>query len=79
MLSLLKVYKFLLTWINDLVNDFLQKDCDLPQNHLLSVRVSSQLHKGCPPNCQDIITWLPATIATRIMSYLDPGESFMWE
>lgn len=56
---------------NTLINKLL-KDCDLPQNHLLSVRVSSQLHKGCPPNCQDIITWLPATIATRIMSYLDP-------
>ncbi|KAK3590727.1 hypothetical protein CHS0354_030961 [Potamilus streckersoni] len=46
--------------------------CDLPQLHLLSVKMEANLHNGCPPNCQDIITWLPSNIATKIMSYLDP-------
>ncbi|KAK3103366.1 hypothetical protein FSP39_018765 [Pinctada imbricata] len=50
----------------------LLKDCDLPQLHLLSVKMEPNLHRGCPPNCQDIITWLPSNIATKIMSYLDP-------
>ncbi|XP_041350538.1 F-box/WD repeat-containing protein 11-like [Gigantopelta aegis] len=46
--------------------------CDLPQIHLLSVKMEANLHRGCPPNCQDIVTWLPATLAAKIMDYLDP-------
>lgn len=46
--------------------------CELPQLHLLSVKMAANLHHGCPPNCQDIITWLPTNQATRILSYLDP-------
>ncbi|XP_067682984.1 F-box/WD repeat-containing protein 7-like [Haliotis asinina] len=46
--------------------------CDLPQIHLLSVKMEANLHRGCPPNCQDIITWLPSYLAAKIMSYLDP-------
>ena len=52
-----------------------QNGCDLPQIHLLSVKMQANLHHGCPPNCQDLITWLPANQAARIMAYLDPGNS----
>ncbi|XP_064604674.1 F-box/WD repeat-containing protein 7-like [Liolophura sinensis] len=47
-------------------------DCSLPQFHLLSVKMEANLHRGCPPNCQDIITWLPDNLATKVFSYLDP-------
>ena len=53
-----------------------QNVCDLPQIHLLSVKMQANLHHGCPPNCQDLLTWLPANQAARIMSYLDPGNVF---
>ncbi|GFR72909.1 F-box/WD repeat-containing protein 7-like [Elysia marginata] len=46
--------------------------CELPQLHLLSVLMSKELHHGCPSNCEDLITWLPADLATKVMSYLDP-------
>lgn len=46
--------------------------CDLPQLHLLSVRMEANLHRGCPPNCQDFLTWLPTPLAAKIMTYLDP-------
>ncbi|XP_076448455.1 uncharacterized protein LOC143285119 [Babylonia areolata] len=46
--------------------------CDLPQLHLLSVRMETNLHRGCPPNCQDFLTWLPTPLAAKIMTYLDP-------
>ncbi|RUS70730.1 hypothetical protein EGW08_021508 [Elysia chlorotica] len=46
--------------------------CELPQLHLLSVLMSKELHHGCPSNCEDIITWLPSDLATKVMSYLDP-------
>ncbi|CAG2220949.1 FBXW7 [Mytilus edulis] len=46
--------------------------CDLPQMHLLSVRMAPNLHRGCPSNCQDILTWLPTSLAHKIMSYFDP-------
>ncbi|XP_045164454.1 uncharacterized protein LOC123528643 [Mercenaria mercenaria] len=46
--------------------------CELPQLHLLSVKMEANLHHGCPPNCQDLITWLPTNQATRILSYMDP-------
>jgi hypothetical protein len=51
----------------------LQSVCDLPQLHLLSVRMEANLHRGCPPNCQDFLTWLPTPLAAKIMTYLDPG------
>lgn len=50
----------------------LLKGCELPQLHLLSVKMEANLHRGCPPNCQDILTWLPTNLATKIMSFLDP-------
>nr|KAG5702230.1 hypothetical protein BaRGS_030585 [Batillaria attramentaria] len=46
--------------------------CDLPQLHLLSVKMEANLHRGCPPNCQDFLTWLPTPLAAKIMTYLDP-------
>ncbi|XP_052781727.1 uncharacterized protein LOC128218185 [Mya arenaria] len=46
--------------------------CELPQLHLLSVKMEANLHHGCPPNCQDLLTWLPTNQATKILSYLDP-------
>ncbi|XP_021371691.1 beta-TrCP-like [Mizuhopecten yessoensis] len=69
----------ILRWFNDcsdsqknMVLKGMLRDCDLPQLHLLSVKMGPNLHRGCPPNCQDIITWLPADIASKIMSFLDP-------
>lgn len=69
----------LLKWFsdfNDEQKNLVLKDilniCDLPQIHLLSVKMQANLHHGCPPNCQDLLTWLPANQAARIMSYLDP-------
>ncbi|XP_064633265.1 uncharacterized protein LOC135491374 [Lineus longissimus] len=47
-------------------------DCELPQIHLLSIKMEPRLHEGCPPNCQDLISWMPITIALYILSYLDP-------
>ncbi|KAH9500582.1 hypothetical protein Btru_076975 [Bulinus truncatus] len=46
--------------------------CEPPQLHLLSVHMSKELHQGCPSNCEDIITWLPQNLATKVISYLDP-------
>lgn len=57
-------------WLSTLI---FQTDCELPQLHLLSVKMEANLHHGCPPNCQDLITWLPTNQATHILSYLDPG------
>lgn len=69
----------LLKWFSDfndeqknLVLKEILNGCDLPQIHLLSVKMQANLHHGCPPNCQDLITWLPANQAARIMAYLDP-------
>ncbi|KAK6176507.1 hypothetical protein SNE40_014777 [Patella caerulea] len=56
----------------NLVLKGLLSGCDLPQIHLLSVKMEENFHLGCPPNCQDIITWLPSNIASKIMSSLDP-------
>ncbi|KAL5014674.1 hypothetical protein ScPMuIL_008944 [Solemya velum] len=56
---------------NIMLKEFLEC-CHLPQIHLLSVQMQSRLHRGCPPNCQDILTWLPSNISRKIMSYLDP-------
>ncbi|KAL4226147.1 hypothetical protein ACF0H5_014134 [Mactra antiquata] len=71
--------KTMVQWFSDfndeqrnLVLKELLMGCELPQLHLLSVKMESNLHDGCPPNCQDLITWLPTNQATRILSYLDP-------
>lgn len=67
------------TWFsefNDEQKNLLLKDilneCGLPQIHLLSLKIEPRLHEGCPPNCQDIITWVPTSIALYIFSFLDP-------
>ena len=41
--------------------------------HFLSLQMEPILHNGCPHNCEDLISWLPFDIATRVLSYLDPG------
>ncbi|CAB4014905.1 F-box WD repeat-containing 7, partial [Paramuricea clavata] len=46
--------------------------CELPQMHLLSVAMENNLHKTCPPNCQDMLVWLPYTVTLKILTYLDP-------
>jgi len=50
----------------------LMKHCGTPQNHFLSVVMEPKLHKYCPPNCRDILSWLPASISHYILSFLDP-------
>ncbi|KAH3820748.1 F-box/WD repeat-containing protein 7-like [Dreissena polymorpha] len=71
--------KIMLEWFSDFNDE--QKNltlkellvgCELPQLHLLSVKMEANLHHGCPPNCQDLLTWLPTNQATKILSYLDP-------
>ncbi|KAB7504433.1 F-box/WD repeat-containing protein 7, partial [Armadillidium nasatum] len=42
------------------------------QVHLLSVAIGHRLHEGCPPNCQDPISYIPAHLALIVFSYLDP-------
>ncbi|XP_043193054.1 F-box/WD repeat-containing protein 7-like [Amphibalanus amphitrite] len=46
--------------------------CGPAQNHLLSVRLQNSLHERCPPNCQDLLSWLPAHVVSKVLSYLDP-------
>ncbi|XP_062522205.1 uncharacterized protein LOC134196990 isoform X2 [Corticium candelabrum] len=46
--------------------------CDCAQLHLLSVEMEDNLHKTCPHNCQDLLSWLPPAISFRILSLLDP-------
>ena len=41
--------------------------------HFLSLQMEPILHNGCPHNCEDLLSWLPVDIATRVLSYLDPG------
>lgn len=53
-----------------------QNRCDLPQMHLLSVAMENNLHKTCPPNCQDMLVWLPYTVTLKILMYLDPGKVY---
>ena len=56
-------------------NIFFSKNrCELPQMHLLSVAMENNLHKTCPPNCQDMLVWLPYTVTLKILMYLDPGK-----
>ncbi|CAH1785081.1 unnamed protein product [Owenia fusiformis] len=56
----------------NLILSALLEHCELPQVHLLSLKMESCLHDGCPPNCSDIITWLPQQLSTKIMGMLDP-------
>ncbi|XP_067932507.1 F-box/WD repeat-containing protein 7-like isoform X1 [Watersipora subatra] len=56
---------------NLMLNDLLEM-CNLPQMHLLSIRLEGNLHLKCPPNCMDWMSWLPQPIASKIFSYLDP-------
>ena len=41
--------------------------------HMLSVAMEPILHKSCPPNCQDMLAWLPYHVALRVLSFLDSG------
>ncbi|XP_070558029.1 F-box/WD repeat-containing protein 7-like [Ptychodera flava] len=50
----------------------LLSQCQLPQMHLLSVAMETQLHKSCPHNCQDLLSWLPTQLSFYILSFLDP-------
>ncbi|PIK50413.1 putative F-box/WD repeat-containing protein 7 [Apostichopus japonicus] len=50
----------------------LLEQCDLPQMHMLSVTMEPILHKHCPHNCQDLLSWLPKRLSHLILSYLDP-------
>lgn len=56
---------------NLLLKEFVKR-CGTPQNHYLSVAVGSRMHKGCPPNCCDILSWLPSTLSQYILEFLDP-------
>eukprot|EP00057_Strongylocentrotus_purpuratus_P020229 XP_011674703.1 PREDICTED: F-box/WD repeat-containing protein 7 [Strongylocentrotus purpuratus] len=50
----------------------LVEECDLPQMHMLSVTMEPILHEHCPHNCQDLLSWLPNQLSTKILNYLDP-------
>ncbi|XP_028398029.1 uncharacterized protein LOC114521707 [Dendronephthya gigantea] len=71
--------ELMLTWFkefNDEQRNIILKKilnrCELPQMHLLSVAMENNLHKTCPPNCQDMLVWLPYTVTLKILMYLDP-------
>lgn len=49
----------------------LLEECELPQMHMLSVAMEPILHKTCPPNCQDMLAWLPLNVSSYILSFLD--------
>ena len=42
--------------------------------HMLSIAMEPVLHKSCPPNCQDMLAWLPHHVALHILSFLDLGK-----
>eukprot|EP00042_Codosiga_hollandica_P017337 m.47280 g.47280 ORF g.47280 m.47280 type:complete len:665 (+) comp47531_c0_seq3:54-2048(+) len=45
---------------------------NVPQTHLLSCQLQQVgLHHGCPPNCQDLVHWLPRELVLKIFGYLD--------
>ena len=54
----------------------LQDECELPQMHMLSVAMEPVLHKSCPPNCQDMLAWLPNHVALHVLSFLDSGKIY---
>ena len=45
--------------------------------HMLSVAMEPVLHKSCPPNCQDMLAWLPHHVALHVLSFLDLGEDLV--
>lgn len=49
----------------------LLEQCGVPQMHMLSVAMEPILHKSCPPNCQDMLGWLPHPVALYVLSFLD--------
>lgn len=54
-----------------------QEECELPQMHMLSVAMGPILHKSCPPNCQDMLAWLPHHVALHVLSFIDSGTFFL--
>jgi len=56
----------------NIILKMLLENSQLPQMHMLSEIMEPALHKGCPPNCQDLLTWLPASIIHCILKFLDP-------
>ena len=42
--------------------------------HMLSVAMEPVLHQSCPPNCQDMLAWLPFNVTSNVLSYLDAGK-----
>lgn len=55
---------------NVLIRQLLE-ECELPQMHMLSIAMEPILHKSCPPNCQDMLSWLPHHVALHVLSFLD--------
>lgn len=55
----------------------LQEECGVPQMHMLSVAMEPILHKSCPPNCQDMLGWLPHPVALYVLSFLDCGKTLL--
>ena len=49
----------------------------MPQMHMLSVAMEPILHKSCPPNCQDMLGWLPHPVALYVLSFLDCGKTLL--
>lgn len=49
----------------------LLEDCGTVQNHFLSVIMEKKGHQTCPPNCQDLLSWLPTHLSLYIFSFLD--------
>ena len=56
---------------NLVLRDFLTT-VNVPQLHLLSIHMTARMHEGCPDNCQDLLSWLPAPLSLLILSHLDP-------
>ncbi|XP_014676124.1 PREDICTED: probable E3 ubiquitin ligase complex SCF subunit sconB [Priapulus caudatus] len=48
--------------------------CGVSQMHLLSTCLEPVLHATCPPNCRDLLSWLPPNLTHHIFSYLDPAS-----
>ncbi|XP_065830255.1 F-box/WD repeat-containing protein 7-like [Oscarella lobularis] len=71
----------MLDWFDELDdqqrNVYLRKiieRCRCAQLHFLSVAMEGNLHRFCPHNCQDILSWLPPAISHQILSYLSPRD-----
>ncbi|XP_066935422.1 F-box and WD repeat domain-containing 11-B-like [Clytia hemisphaerica] len=60
---------------NEQKNIFIQKileSSELPQMHMLSLKMENNLHKNCPLNCRDMLQWLPENVVYQILDQLDP-------